>query len=69
VKLLEVVLVSLVAAVTVTATYSFALLGYARSASARRDGRPAAGYVALMVLGAVVFAAVVIVGVDVMLSK
>ena len=69
--LLEVVWVSLVAGVGVTAMFSLVVLGSARSAEARRSGRAAAawGYGSLATLALLVFAAGVIFGVQVMLSK
>ena len=70
-QLLEVLWVSLLAGVGVTACFSFVVLGGARSAEARRAGRGGASavYAALSVLAFAVFAALVIVGVRTMLTK
>ena len=69
--LLEVVWVSLLAGVGVTLTYSLVVLGIGRSAAARRDGNEAAAtaYALLAALAFAVFAAGVVFGVNVMLSK
>jgi hypothetical protein len=70
-QLLEVVWVSLVAGVGVTTVFSLVILGGARSAEARRTGRDRAamGYAAAAALGFAAFAAVVVVGVIIMLRK
>jgi hypothetical protein len=70
-QLLEVVWVSLVAGVTVTTLFSTVVLASGRSAEARRAGRSSAAtaYVAMAVLAFVLFAALVVFGVNVMLSK
>jgi len=67
----EVVWVSLAAAVIVSTTYSFVVLGMARSADAARrgDGTVALAYAGLAVVAFVAFAATVVVGVNIMLSK
>jgi hypothetical protein len=67
----EVIWVSIVAGVFVTVTFSFVVLGMARSAVARRAGREnaAVGYAGLAVLAFAVFVAVVAYGVHVMLTK
>jgi hypothetical protein len=67
----EVVWVSLVAGAVVTTTYSFVVLGLARSADAarRNDGAAAIAYATLAVVCFVVFAATVVLGVNIMLSK
>jgi hypothetical protein len=67
----EVVWVSLAAAVIVSTTYSFVVLGLARSADAARrgDGTVALAYAGLAVLAFAAFAATVIIGVNIMLSK
>ncbi len=67
----EVVWVSLVAGVFVTIAYSFVVLGLARSAEAARSGRnPAAvAYASMAVLAFALFAAAVVYGVHIMLSK
>jgi hypothetical protein len=69
--LLEVIWVSLVAGVFVTVTFSFVVLGSARSTEARRTGhgRVALAYAGVAVVAFVVFAAAVAFGVNVMLSK
>jgi hypothetical protein len=69
--LLEVVWVSLLAGVGVTLTYSLVVLGVGRSAAARREGheRAATVYALLAALAFAVFAAGVVFGVNVMLSK
>jgi tetrahydromethanopterin S-methyltransferase subunit D len=69
--LFEVVWVSLAAGVFVTAAFSFVVLGSARSAEARRTGRGAASiaFAALALLAFLAFAAVVVFGVNVMVSK
>jgi hypothetical protein len=70
-QLLDVVWVSLVAGVTVTTTFSFVVLFAARSHEARRSGEAAAAtaYGALALLTFLVFAAVVVVGVRILLTK
>jgi len=67
----EVVWVSLAAAVIVSTTYSFVVLGMARSADAARrgDGTVALAYAGLAVVAFAAFAATVILGVNIMLSK
>jgi hypothetical protein len=69
--IVEVVWVSLVAGAVVTTTYSFVVLGLARSAEAarRNDGPAAVAYATLAVLCFAVFAATVVLGVNIMLSK
>ena len=69
--LLEVVWVSLLAGVGVTLTYSLVVLGIGRSAAARREGNEGAAtaYALLAALAFAVFAAGVVFGVNVMLSK
>jgi hypothetical protein len=70
-ELVEVVWVSLVAGIGVTLTFSLVVLGGARYATARREGRggEAAVYGGLAVLALVVFVAGVVFGVNIMLSK
>jgi hypothetical protein len=70
-QLLEVVWVSLLAGVGITGAYSLVVLGSARSLQARRAGQSgaAAAYAGLAVLTFCLFAAVVIYGVHVMLTK
>ena len=67
----EVVWVSLVAGVFVSVTFSFVVLGMARSAEAARGGRgsTAVVYAGLAVVALAAFAATVVFGVQVMLSK
>jgi hypothetical protein len=69
--LVEVVWVSILAGVGITTIFSLVLLGGARSADARRSGRTHAAtlYGALAALAFAVFAAGVIFGVNIMLSK
>jgi hypothetical protein len=69
--IIEVVWVSLVAGALVTTVYSFVVLGLARSAEAARNGH---GGVALLYAGFAViafaaFAASVVLGLNIMLSK
>jgi hypothetical protein len=70
-QLFEVVWVSLLAGVGITAAYSFVVLGGARSVQARRAGNSSAsiGYAALAVVMFLLFAAAVVFGVHIMLSK
>jgi hypothetical protein len=67
----EVVWVSLAAAVIVSTTYSFVVLGMARSAEAARrgNGTVALAYAGLAVVAFAAFAATVLIGVNIMLSK
>jgi hypothetical protein len=67
----EVVWVSLAASVIVSTTFSFAVLGMARSTeSARRGhGTVALAYAGMAVVAFAVFAATVVIGVNIMLSK
>jgi hypothetical protein len=67
----EVVWVSLAAAIIVSTTYSFVVLGMARSAEAARrgDGTVALAYAGLAVVAFAAFAATVVIGVNIMLSK
>lgn len=69
--LLEVVWVSLVAGIGVTAVFSLALLGGTRSGEARRGGAGAAatGYAALAVLAGLAFVAGVGFGVNVLVGR
>jgi hypothetical protein len=69
--LLEVIWVSLVAGVFVTVAFSFVVLGSARSGEARRagNGGAALAYAGLAVVAFLAFAAAVVFGVNVMLSK
>jgi hypothetical protein len=70
-QILEVVWVSLLAGVGITAAYSLIVLGSARSLQARRSGQAAAAaaYAGLAGLMFLLFAAAVIYGVHIMLSK
>jgi hypothetical protein len=70
-QILEVVWVSLVAGVGITGAYSLIVLGSARSLQARRSGRAVASvaYAGLAGLMFLLFAATVIYGVHIMLSK
>ena len=67
----EVVWVSLAAAIIVSMTYSFVVLGYARSAEAARrgNGTVALVYAGLAVVAFAAFAATVVIGVNIMLTK
>ena len=67
----EVVWVSLAAAVIVSTTYSFVVLGMARSAEAARrgNGTVALAYAGLAVVAFAAFAATVVIGVNIMLAK
>jgi hypothetical protein len=67
----EVVWVSLLAAAVVSAAYSFVVLGLARSADAARRGRGAVAiaYASFALLAFAVFAATVVLGVNIMLNK
>ena len=67
----QVVWVSLVAGVTVSALFSLVILASARASDARRGGREraAAGFAVLAGIVFVVFAGGVAIGVQVMLSK
>ena len=69
--IVEVVWVSLAAAVIVSTTFSVVVLGLARSAEAARrfDGSAAVAYAALAVVAFAAFAATVVIGVNIMLSK
>ena len=67
----EVVWVSLLAAVVVSTTFSFVVLGMAKSTEAARGGRGtvAVAYAALALIAFASFAATVVLGVQIMLSK
>jgi hypothetical protein len=69
--ILEVIWVSLLAGVVVTAAFSFVVLGSARSAEARRtgDARSAVLYGGLAAVAMLVFLALVVVGLQIMLAK
>jgi hypothetical protein len=68
--LLDVVWVSLLAGVGVVMIHSVTILGVARASDARRDGRRgrAAAYGALALAAFLLFAAVIIVGVAILVS-
>jgi hypothetical protein len=70
-QIVEVIWVSVVAGVGVTAAYSLVVLGMGRSAEARRAGNTGAalGYGALAALFLLVFAAGVALALQIMLSK
>jgi hypothetical protein len=70
-QLAQVIWVSIGAGVGVTAAFSFVVLGTARSAEARRSGRSRAalGYGALSAVFLLLFAAGVVLGVRIMLTK
>jgi hypothetical protein len=67
----EVVWVSLAAAVIVSTTYSFVVLGMARSTEAARrgNGTVALAYAGLAVVAFAIFMATVVLGVSIMLNK
>jgi hypothetical protein len=69
--ILEVVWVSLFASVFVSVAFSFVVLGMARSAEAARSGRGTAAiaYAGLALIAFALFAAAVVIGVQIMLSK
>ena len=70
-QIVEVIWVSLLAGVGITAVFSFAVLGTGRYAEARRARQTgtALAYGVLAVLSLVAFAGVVAFGVQIMLSK
>ena len=67
----EVVWVSLAASVIVSTTFSFAVLGMARStvAARRGHGTVALSYAGMAVVAFAFFAATVVIGVNILLSK
>jgi hypothetical protein len=67
----EVVWVSLLAGVFVSVTFSFVVLGMARSAESARGGRGSAAvaYAGLALVAFAAFAATIVLGVQVMLTK
>jgi hypothetical protein len=69
--ILEVIWISVIASVFVTTTYSFVVLGTARSAEARRNGEGNGAFVwgGVALLALLLFAAAVVFGVHIMLSK
>jgi len=70
-ELLQVVWVSLVAGIAVTAIFSLALLGSARSAELRRNGREAGAvaYGALAVVAGLAFLAGVVLAVKLLIGR
>ncbi len=70
-QIFEVIWVSLIAGVGLTFTYSFVVLGSGRYAEARRAGRGgvAIAYGALALVALAVFAGMIVLGVQVMLTK
>jgi uncharacterized membrane protein YhaH (DUF805 family) len=70
-QIAQVVWVSMLAGVGITAAYSLVVLGSARSLQARRSGHAAASaaYAGLAVVIFCLFAAAVVYGVHIMLSK
>jgi hypothetical protein len=70
-QIFEVIWVSLVAGVGITVAYSFVVYGTSRSAEARRAGRggAAVAYGGLALAFLLVFAAAIVLGVQIMLSK
>jgi hypothetical protein len=69
--IVEVIWVSLVAAIIVSTTFSLVVLGLARSADAARrgDGTVALAFAGLAVVAFAAFAGTVVIGVNIMLSK
>ena len=69
--IVEVIWVSLAAAIIVSTTFSLVVLGLARSADAARrgDGTVALAFAGLAVVAFGLFAATVVIGVNIMLSK
>jgi hypothetical protein len=70
-QIFEVIWVSIVAGVAITASYSFVVLGTGRSAEARRAGNTGAaiGYGALAALFLLIFLGGFVFAVEVMLAK
>jgi hypothetical protein len=69
--LLELMWAAPLAVLTVTVAYGLVINGAARSADARRDGRSiaAGAYAAMAIAGVAIFAAAVVFGLIVMISK
>ena len=67
----KVVVYSLVSGVGVTLAFSLAIVGAARFADMRRDGKPleAGAYVALLAVGLAVVVAAIVLGIVVMAKK
>jgi hypothetical protein len=70
-QIVEVIWVSVLAGVGITAAYSFVVLGTGRSAEARRAGNTGAavGYGALAALFLIIFVGGFVLAVEIMLSK
>jgi hypothetical protein len=70
-QIFEVIWVSLAAGVGITIAYSMVVLGTGRSAEARRSGRGGAAvvYGAMAVLFLAIFLGMIVLGVQIMLSK
>jgi hypothetical protein len=70
-QLFEVIWVSLLAGVGITAAYSFVVLGTARSAEARRSGQTGAavGYGLLAAVFLILFAGGFVFAIEIMLTK
>jgi hypothetical protein len=70
-QIFEVIWVSIVAGVGITAAFSLVVLGTGHSAEARRTGRGGAAfaYGALALVFFLMFAAAIVLGVQIMLSK
>jgi hypothetical protein len=69
--MLQVVWVALVASVSISALFSFVIVGSARASEARRAGRSrvAAGWAVLAAFAFLLFAVGVVLGVQVMITK
>jgi hypothetical protein len=69
--ILEVIVVSLIAGIGITAAYSFVVLGVGRSAEARRSGQSgvAIGYGALAAFFLIVFFGGFVFAIEIMLTK
>ena len=69
--IVEVIWVSLAAAIIVSTTFSLVVLGMARSADAARrgDGTVALAFAGLAVVAFAAFAGTVVIGVNIMLTK
>jgi hypothetical protein len=70
-QLVDVVWVSVLAGVGITATFSFVVLGTSGWAQCRRDGRggASAAYLTVAAVAMLIFVAAVVFGVHIMLSK
>ena len=65
----QVIWVSVLAGVAISALFSLVILGVTRASDARREGSATAPYVALAVVAFALFAAGVVLGVQEMISK